>query len=83
MHVTAVLPANPGSLNLNAYDLQAIGHTAFAVGRFFSAFAGMVFKPRRILLVLFAGMIITSALTMTCTGNAAVAMIILVMFFEV
>lgn len=60
-----------------------IGHTAFAVGRFISAFAGFIVKPRWILLFLFAGMIVTSSLAMNFTGDSAVSMITLLLLFEV
>lgn len=59
-----------------------VGHTVFAVGRFLSAFAGLIFKPRRILFFLFTGLIISSALSTSLTGYSGVAMIVLVYFFE-
>lgn len=68
---------------LGPFDFQEIGHTAFAIGRFLSAFAGFIIKPRWILLFLFTGMIVTSSLAMNLTGNAGVAMLVLVQFFEV
>lgn len=48
-----------------------------------SAAGCLVVKPRRILLFLFAGLIVTSILCMKISGYAGVAMIILTMFFEV
>lgn len=62
---------------------MSIGHSAFAIGRFMSAAGCLVVKPRRILLFLFAGLIVTSILCMKISGYAGVAMIILTMFFEV
>ncbi len=62
---------------------MVIGHSAFAVGRFLSAASCLVVKPRRILLFLFAGLIITSVFCMKLSGDSAVALVILVMFFEV
>ena len=70
------------SSGIGAFNYQTVGHTAFAVGRFLSAFAGLIVKPRRILLVLFIGLIVTSALATTLTGDSGVAMIVLIMFFE-
>ena len=70
------------SSGIGPFNYQTVGHTAFAVGRFLSAFAGLIVKPRRILLVLFTGLIITSALATTLTGDSGVAMIVLIMFFE-
>lgn len=55
----------------------------FAVGRFLSAVAGLLVKPRYILLGLYLGCIVSSALSMNLTGDAGVAMQILTMFFEV
>lgn len=48
-----------------------------------SAAGCLVVKPRRILLFLFVGLIITSILCMKISGYTGVAMIILTMFFEV
>lgn len=70
------------SSDIGPFNYQVVGHTAFALGRFLSAFAGLIIRPRRILLVLFIGLIITSALATTLTGYSGVAMIVLVMFFE-
>ena len=70
------------SSDIGPFNYQTVGHTAFAIGRFLSAFAGLIIKPRRILLVLFIGLIITSALATTLTGYSGVAMIVLIMFFE-
>ena len=55
----------------------------FAVGRFLCALIEVFFKPTYILLFLFVGMIVTSALAMSLNGSAGVAMIILCQFFEV
>ena len=71
------------SSSIGAFYYQAVGHTVFAVGRFLSAIAGLLVAPREILLFLFAGLIVTSALAMNLTGDAGVAMIILIYFFEV
>lgn len=71
------------SSNIGHFYYQAIGHTVFAVGRFMSAFAGIFIKPRWILLFLYTGLIITSALAMSTTGYTGVSMILLVFFFEV
>ena len=67
---------------ISPFNYQAVGHTVFAVGRFLSAFAGLLVKPRRILLFLFIGLIISSALSTSLTGYSGVAMIVLVLFFE-
>jgi len=59
-----------------------VGHTLFAVGRFLTALAGLIVKPRWILLFLFAGVIITSAVAMSVEGYAGVTMIVLLQLFE-
>ena len=66
-----------------AFDYQAIGHAAFAIGRFLSAMGCLIVKPRRILLFLFLGLIVTSALSMNLSGYSGVEMVVLVLFFEV
>lgn len=68
--------------NLSPFDCQAVGHSVFAVGRFITAVAGLLIKPRRILFLLFIGAIVTSALAMSFDGYKGVAMIVLVLFFE-
>ena len=68
--------------NIGPFNYQAVGHTVFAVGRFLTAGLGLVIKPRRILLVLFLGVIVTSALAMNLDGYKGVAMIVLILFFE-
>ncbi|KAL8829006.1 MAG: hypothetical protein Q9170_006355 [Blastenia crenularia] len=68
--------------DIGASNYQAVGHTVFAVGRFLSAFAGLIFEPRWILMFLYFCLIITTTLAMNLTGYAGVAMIVLVLFFE-
>ena len=43
----------------------------------------LIVKPRRILLFLFLGLIVTSALSMNLSGYSGVEMVVLVLFFEV
>lgn len=59
-----------------------MGHTAFAVGRFLTALAGLLVKPRWILLFLYGGVIITSAMAMSVEGYAGIAMIVLLHLFQ-
>lgn len=68
--------------DIGPFNYQAVGHAVFAAGRFITAAAGLLIKPRRILLVLFIGAIVTSALAMSFDGYAGVAMIVLALFFE-
>ena len=69
--------------DIGASNYQSVGHTVFAVGRFLSALAGLVFEPRWILMFLYIGLIITCTLAINVTGYAGVAMVVLVLFFEV
>ena len=59
-----------------------MGHTVFAVGRFLTALAGLLVKPRWILLFLYLGVIVTAALAMSTEGYTGVAMIVLILLFE-
>ena len=68
--------------DIGPFYYQAVGHSVFAAGRFLTAIAGLLVKPRWLLLFLFVGAIVTSALAMSLTGYAGVAMIVLVLFFE-
>ena len=70
------------SSDIGPFNYQAVAHTAFAVGRFLTALAGLIVKPRWILLFLYVGVIITSALAMNLEGYAGVAMVVLVSLFE-
>ena len=79
--MTVLLIKNSSS-DIGPFNYLVVGHTVFAVGRFLSAFAGLIIKPRRILLFLFMGLIISSALSTSLTGYSGVAMIVLVYFFE-
>ena len=76
LYVSKVYPG------LNTINHQAIGHTAFAVGRFLAAFAAIFFKPRHILLFCYAGAIIFSALCMNFSGATSASLIIIVYLFE-
>ena len=76
-----VAKVQPNSV-ISPFYYQAIGHTVFAIGRFLTAFLGLLIKPRRILLILFIGAIITSALAMNLDGYRGVAMLVTILFFE-
>ncbi|KAI9785699.1 MAG: hypothetical protein M1839_008716 [Geoglossum umbratile] len=72
----------PGTSSLKASDYQAIGHAIFAVGRFSAAFICLVLRPRKVLLVFYLGCVVTSVFAMKLAGDAGVALLILVYFFE-
>lgn len=68
--------------DIGPFYYQAVGRSVFAGGRFMTAIAGLVIKPRRLLLILFIGAIVTSALAMNLEGYKGVAMLVLILFFE-
>ena len=68
--------------SLNAVNHQAIGHTAFAVGRFFAAFVGFFVKPRYIFLACYLCTIAFSVLCMNFSGAAPATLVIILYLFE-
>ncbi|THW00783.1 MFS general substrate transporter [Aureobasidium pullulans] len=66
----------------NETNYMAIGHTLFAASRFVAAGAGLVIKPRLLLVFFLTGTIVFSALAMNFTGSTATAMALMVFFFE-
>ncbi|KAI9691312.1 MAG: hypothetical protein M1820_009775 [Bogoriella megaspora] len=75
-YVATVLP------DLNTDNHQAIGHAAFAIGRFVAAFFSFFVKPRYILLFCHATAIIFAALCMNFSGDTPAALVIIVYLFE-
>ncbi|KAL0933193.1 glucose galactose transporter [Colletotrichum truncatum] len=65
-----------------ASDRYAIGQGLFAIGRFAAAGLMMVVKPRLVLMVFMTGIMIFIALSMAFFGEAGIAMLSLVLFFE-
>lgn len=62
---------------------SAISHTAFASARFLAAFLNMyLVKPRHLLIFMYGGVIIFSALAMNWSGARPVALSTMVFFFE-
>jgi fucose permease len=66
----------------NETNYMAIAHTVFAVSRFVAAGAGLVIKPRLLLVFFLTGTIVFSALAMNFTGSTAAVMMLMVFFFE-
>jgi fucose permease len=60
----------------------AIAHTTFAVARFIAAALNYFIKPRYLLLTFYTGAIILSIFAMNYTGDALVAIIMLLFFCE-
>ena len=65
-----------------ASDRYAIGQGLFAIGRFAAAGGMMFVKPRWILMVFMTAIMIFIAAAMGTYGNAGIAMLSLVLFFE-
>ena len=63
-------------------DRYAIGQGLFAIGRFAAAGLMMVAKPRWVLMVFMTGVVIFIAAAMGAEGEAGVAMLTIVLFFE-
>lgn len=68
--------------HLDAFDWQTVGHTVLALGRFLCAALQFLLKPRRILLLLYVGMIVSSALCMVLTGRSGIAALTLFELFQ-
>ncbi|RMD41091.1 hypothetical protein DV735_g4055, partial [Chaetothyriales sp. CBS 134920] len=77
-NISTYYPRSP----LNSFDFMTMVHAVFAVGRFMAALFNYFFTPRMILLVLYIGLIVCTALQMAVTGAAAMAMQSLIFFFE-
>ncbi|KAF6817011.1 glucose galactose transporter [Colletotrichum sojae] len=65
-----------------ASDRYAIGQGLFAIGRFAAAGLMMYIKPRKVLMVFMTGIMIFIALSAALKGEAGIAMLSLVLFFE-
>ncbi|KAL1998463.1 hypothetical protein VTN02DRAFT_6125 [Thermoascus thermophilus] len=81
-HFEALVSAVKPNDKIGPFEYLTVGHAVFAVGRFLAAFAQWFLKPRWILLVAYAGMIVFSVLCMNTTGSAGVAMGLMVYLFE-
>jgi hypothetical protein len=70
------------STDITPLDYEIVGHSLFAIGRFFTALIQYYIKPRWVLLMLYIGLIVTSALAMNLKGTAGLAMALLIYLFE-
>ncbi|KAK5212539.1 hypothetical protein LTR41_001485 [Exophiala xenobiotica] len=68
--------------NLSSFDFVTIGHTVFMAGRFLTAFLDYLFKPRLVLMGLYAGLMACLALQMHLGENRAAAVAMLSFLFE-
>jgi fucose permease len=73
-----------GGANLSDNNVVLVGHTAFAVGRFFFGGLCLVIRPRILLLVIFIGCIVFATLTVAVptTSNGLAGFAIGLFFFE-
>lgn len=77
-----VTEAKPSLTSADGSNLLAVAQGLFAVGRFVASFAMRWIKPRLILLVFMTGIMIFISAAIGTHGNAAIAMLSLVLFFE-
>jgi len=68
--------------DLRAFNYETIGHAVFAVGRFVSAILNYILKPRWILLALYLGLVVSSILALTLTGDTGIVMMMVTYLFE-
>ncbi|OHX00833.1 MFS fhs l-fucose permease [Colletotrichum incanum] len=71
-----------GLSHSQASDRYAIGQGLFAIGRFAAAGLMMIVKPRLVLMVFMTGIMVFIALAIGVRGEAGIAMLSLVLFFE-
>lgn len=79
-YVQAQLPNRNGGLA--PFDFLLVGRGLFALGRFVTAIANLLFKPRWILLVLYIGLITFAVLAKELHGMSGVAIGVILFFFE-
>jgi FHS family L-fucose permease-like MFS transporter len=72
----------PGTSHATGSNLLAVAQGCFAIGRFIASGLLKVTKPRLVLMGFLSGVIIFACLVMGLKGNAAIASISLVLFFE-
>ncbi|KAF2110186.1 major facilitator superfamily domain-containing protein [Lophiotrema nucula] len=77
-----VTEAKPSLSSADGSNLLAVAQGLFAIGRFSAALLMKIAKPRHILFVYMTGIIIFIAASIGTHGNAAIAMLSLVLFFE-
>ncbi|KAI9670726.1 MAG: hypothetical protein M1817_003836 [Caeruleum heppii] len=80
--INYVTEAKPGLSSARGSDQLAIAQGLFAIGRFVASILMRVMKPRWILLAFLTCCIIFAAASMATYGDAAVAMLSIVLFFE-
>ncbi|KUJ08257.1 putative L-fucose-proton symporter [Mollisia scopiformis] len=72
----------PGTSHATGSNLLAVAQGCFAIGRFIASGLLKFIKPRYVLMFFLSGVVIFACLVMGLTGNAGIAAISLVLFFE-
>ncbi|KAE8446507.1 hypothetical protein EG329_011970 [Mollisiaceae sp. DMI_Dod_QoI] len=72
----------PGTSHATGSNLLAVAQGCFAIGRFIASGLLKFVKPRYVLMAFLSGVVLFACLVMGLTGNAGIAAISLVLFFE-
>jgi FHS family L-fucose permease-like MFS transporter len=80
--INYVIWVRPGTTKATGSNLLAIAQGCFAVGRFVASLLLKFTKPRWILMTFISGVVVFACLVMGLKGNAGIAAISLVLFFE-
>lgn len=80
--VNYVTEVRKGTTNAMGANFLAIAQGCFAVGRFMGAGIMKFIIPRKVLFIFFSGVILFQAMAVGFRGNAGLAMLNIVLFFE-
>lgn len=80
--INYVVLVRPGTTSATGSNQLAIAQGLFAIGRFVAGASMKVIKPRWILMVFMSFIIVFMAMAMGTVGNAGIAALSLVLFFE-
>lgn len=80
--VNYVTEVRKGTTNAMGADFLAIAQGCFAIGRFMGAGIMKFIIPRKVLLIFFSSVILCQAMAVGFRGNAGLAMLSMVLFFE-
>ncbi|KAH0318924.1 MFS general substrate transporter, partial [Aureobasidium melanogenum] len=80
--INYVSAVRPGTTHATGANLLAVAQGCFAIGRFVASGLLKITKPRLVLMGFLSGVVLFACLTMGLKGNAGIASISLVLFFE-
>ncbi|KAH0038746.1 MFS general substrate transporter, partial [Aureobasidium melanogenum] len=80
--INYVSAVRPGTTHATGANLLAVAQGCFAIGRFVASGLLKFTKPRLVLMGFLSGVVLFACLTMGLKGNAGIASISLVLFFE-